>query len=126
MYDAWSITLRSPSMSLKEHGFRTLSDILEGVCALWQRRAVADGATIYSPEWSKYLRLVPAERVEAMAMRRLDKEREDAPRYSRYLQVCWDRGCVVACDASPVLSSPVLYSSVSALSCPPSLLTALR
>ena len=41
----------------------------------------------FEPDWGLYLRSVPAERVEAMAMRRLDREKENAPQYSRYLQV---------------------------------------
>ncbi len=37
LFKAWIRALRSPSMSLKEHGFRRLSDILEAVCFHWQK-----------------------------------------------------------------------------------------
>ena len=84
MYGAWSVTLRSPSMSLKEHGFRRLCDILERVSAIDQQRQVA--GDVYGVDWAPFYTLVPAERIEAVAMRRLDKEKEDAPRYSRYVQ----------------------------------------
>ncbi len=36
VFQAWVTALRSPSVSLKEHGFRRLSDVLESVCQLWQ------------------------------------------------------------------------------------------
>ena len=38
VFQRWVTALRSPSVSLKEHGFRRLSDVLECVCQLWQVR----------------------------------------------------------------------------------------
>ncbi|MFN9941792.1 MAG: hypothetical protein ACK56I_20180, partial [bacterium] len=84
LYGAWAVALKSPSMSLKEHGFRRLCDILERVSKLEQQRAGAGEVDVV--DWAPFYSLVPSERVEAMAMRRLDKEKEDAPRYSRYVQ----------------------------------------
>jgi len=84
LYGAWAVTLRSPSMSLKEHGFRRLCDLLEKVSIIDQQRQVEGDAN--AVDWEPFYTLVPSERVEAMAMRRLDKEKEDAPRYSRYVQ----------------------------------------
>jgi hypothetical protein len=39
VFQCWVTALRSPSVSLKEHGFRRLSDVLECVCQLWQVRS---------------------------------------------------------------------------------------
>jgi hypothetical protein len=36
VFQCWVVSLKSPSVSLKEHGFRRLSDIIECVCQLWQ------------------------------------------------------------------------------------------
>ena len=86
--------------ALQEHGFRRLCDILECVCGLWQKPARLG----FEPQWAAYLRSVPAERVEAMAMRRLDREKEDAPKYSRYLQVRTPVRCLgfrSPCNYSP-------------------------
>jgi hypothetical protein len=93
LYDAWAITLRSPSMSLKEHGFRRLCDVLEKVSAIDTTCRIAGDA--FAVDWAPFYTLVPAERIEAMATRRLDKEKEDAPRYSRYVQVV----CFAVCCA---------------------------
>ena len=82
LFLAWGVTLRSPFLATKERGFRRLSDILERVRAL----SLAPGSSTPRVPWAAYLALVPAVRVEAMAARRLDREREEAPRYSRYLQ----------------------------------------
>lgn len=80
VYSAWSVALRSPSMSLKEIAARVLSDVIERV-----RMVALEHPTIAVP-WRTFLEQVPHERLEMMAMRRLDREVEHTPLYSRYLQ----------------------------------------
>lgn len=92
MYAAWARALRSPSMRLKEHAFRRLSDIIERVrlLSLMVKRQASEGVASSEADstvdWQQFLELVPAARVEALARRRLDRERENTPKFSRYLQ----------------------------------------
>lgn len=84
LFSAWAVTLRSPSMGLKEAGFRRLSDILGRA---WRLEQAAQANDKPSPvRWEEYLMRVHAPRIEALAQRRLHSEMEDAPRCSRYLQ----------------------------------------
>jgi hypothetical protein len=80
LFSAWAPSLRSAAVSLKEQGFRQLGEIIERVRSLMMK------CPELQPAWPRYLAVVPASRIEALASRRLDAELEDAPRTSRYLQ----------------------------------------
>ena len=82
LYSIWSICLRSPLMNIKEISFRAMSEILEQA----RRQSMWTDSDFSSGIWRSFLTSVPAERIETLAMRRLDWEREDSPRCSRYLQ----------------------------------------
>lgn len=84
VYTVWALGLRSPTATLKEVSLRALGDVLERVRMLSLRCVDVDGAVV---PWEHYLALVPAKRIESMVARRLDRELEDSPRYSRYLHV---------------------------------------
>ena len=84
VYTVWALGLRSPTARLKEASLRALGDVVERVRMLSLRCADIEGAIV---PWEQYLALVPAKRIESMVARRLDRELEDSPRYSRYLHV---------------------------------------
>ena len=76
--NVWVLALRSPSLLVKYTSIRNLIDILE--------RARALGTAGAPITWPTYLAALPITRLLQLTERRLDREREDAPRSSRYLQ----------------------------------------
>ena len=87
LFTAWSSTLKSPSMCLKDKGFRLLSVILQDV--LPEESLVTETSTASSQHLTLFLdSLPPIERLIAMVKKRIEQEKRHVPVCSKYLQSC--------------------------------------